>query len=180
MSCHLNYCVQCRQIDKEGVNNCRWLNFSFCHLNCLKQFYASVVTKCDLCKAELDYNRIYLRDDVKNSHLFTFICDKCFDQRKQHALSCHYCASVCYMGYGTQKLTTTGLIPKYVCSDQCMALSTECAPNISKLTQCSECGLQRKCIDIYEDSDKKKICSVCVEPFQIRHEKNFGNYNFSR
>lgn len=173
MSCHVNYCAQCKQIGKDGVGNCRWLNFSFCHLNCLKRFYSEFANKCDLCEKQLGYKRIHLRDDVKNKQLLTFVCDECFDQRKQNALKCFYCANVCYKGYGIQKLTTTGHISKYVCSDECKILSTKECGRVSKPTVCSVCELQRKCTDICQDGHMYAVCSICVETF-VRHGIKFG------
>lgn len=110
---NLNYCAECQQIDKANIFNCRWLQFDFCALTCLKQFYAKIVIACDLCERKFDQNnRVHVRDDVPN-HLqnsYAFICDECFDRRSVLATRCHYCTKVCYKGFGAQLITATGSI----------------------------------------------------------------------
>lgn len=107
----LNYCAECRQIDKENIFNCRWLQFTFCTLTCLKQFYAKIVIACDLCERAFDQNnRVHVRDDVPKhvENSYTFICDECLVGRSALATLCHYCTNICYKGFGAQLMTTTG------------------------------------------------------------------------
>lgn len=158
---NLNYCAQCKHIDKEHVSNCRWLNFNFCCLKCLQQFHDQIAFKCDLCEKQLNYHRIHLRDDVKNQQLFTFVCDECFVQRKSLAVYCYCCGNKCYKGFGTLELATSGLISKYVCSDECkIAVSLKKYGGKKRnLVSCSECGVQEKCIRFVQNGECLSICS---------------------
>lgn len=110
---NLNFCAECRQIDKANIFNCRWLQFSFCCLNCLKQFYAKIVIACDLCERKFGQeNRVHVRADVPKhvGNSYTFICDGCLDRRAAFATRCHHCTKICYVGSGAQLITTTGTI----------------------------------------------------------------------
>ncbi|XP_031622481.1 uncharacterized protein LOC116340241 [Contarinia nasturtii] len=184
----LNYCAQCKQIDKERVFNCRWLNLSFCRINCLKRFYDRVASMCDICKSSFtDYNRIHLRDDVTNTNLFTFICDECFEQRKSLLTQCHCCSNVCYKSgntpiandtsetsskspCGALELTGVGLISKFVCSNECKIL---CEKNENQkrraLGLCSECEKHGKYAQIIHNGISLEVCSEkCIETLEQR------------
>lgn len=175
---NLNYCVQCKQIDIERVYNCRWLNFNFCCLKCLQQFYDRIAFMCDICKVKLNNSRIHLRDDVKNNNgLFTFVCDECFVQRTSLAVNCHCCANKCYKGFGTVDLKTSGLISKYVCSDECriLSLTKNEKPKRLELASCSECGIQEKCIRAVQHGKCLSICSAkCLETVEQNHATKFS------
>lgn len=169
----LNYCAQCKQIDKESVYNCRWLQFNFCHLMCLKQFYLKLATECDLCKKSLDLNRIHVRDDIKsNDNKFHFICDQCFDRRSSFAVHCHCCQNVCYKGFGAQIVTESGLISKFICSSECQKKV------VHSLIACCECGIQQKCDPILYDNKIDAICvsSVCLANFKLKYGNQIGSY----
>lgn len=167
----VNYCAQCKEINNETVYNCRWLNLSFCRLKCLQQFYDQITSTCDICKQRLHFNRIHLRDDVKNNDLFTFVCDECFDQRVHKAVHCHYCSGVCYKEAGAQELTTTGLIEKYACSTEC--IKNRFAKSMKMI--CTACGIQGKCLDAFQDDQRHTICSEpCMEAFERSHAIKFG------
>lgn len=171
----LNYCAQCEQIDKGIIHNCRWLHFSFCRLRCLKRFYRKIAAKCDLCKEDLDFRRIHVRDDVINDTTFVFICDQCFDRRTTLAVHCHCCLKVCYKGFGARGLTVSGLISKYLCSSDCKTESTK----VTRLTICSVCGVQGKCDPILNDGRNYDTCtsSMCVETFEQSHQIQIGLWN---
>lgn len=172
-----NYCVQCKQIDKENIYNCRWLNLNFCCLLCLQQFFDQIALKCDICNKQLNYNRIHLRDDLKNNKLFTFVCDECFVQRNPLAVKCHYCASKCYKGFGTFDLTTSGVISKYVCSNECriMSLTKHDKRNKIELTSCSECDIRRPCVQAIENGKFRLICSMkCLDAIEKNLATKFG------
>lgn len=177
---NLNYCAQCKQIDTERVSNCRWLNFNFCHLKCLQLFIDRL--ECDICKRkfhnncteQLNYNRIHLRDDVKN--LVTFVCDECFVQRTPLAIKCYFCADKCYEGFGTWDLKTTGLISKYVCSEQCRILALTTNGHKTELVSCSEChGQEKNCTRIMQNGIVQSIrCPKCLERAVNEQKIKFG------
>lgn len=176
---NLIYCAECRQIDKANISNCRWLQFNFCRLSCLKDFYAKMLDKCDQCAENLDHNnRVHVRDDVsKNSeNTYTFICDQCFDRRFALAVHCHYCASVCYKGFTAQLITISGLIMKYRCSN-------DCQPKVlqhEELTTCSDCNSLSKCEHINFNGQWLAICSVvCLENFAKQNKISIGLFLFS-
>lgn len=175
---NLNYCAECHQIDKANISNCRWLQFNFCTLTCLKRFHAKIVVECDLCKQKFNHNnRVHVRDDVlnhiDNSH--TFICDQCFDGRSALAAHCHYCTKICYKGFGAQLITATGLIMKYRCAIDCQAKMV----NRKELTVCSECDSLSKCEDISYNDQMYAICSViCLENFTQREKNSVGSFLF--
>lgn len=174
---NFNYCAQCKEINIKSIYNCQWLNLSFCRLKCLKQFYEQNTSTCDICKKHFHYNRIYLRDDVKNNDLFKFICNECYDQRTQLAVYCYYCAGVCYKGAGAQAVTTTGLISKYVCSDECKKFSMgNDNESIKNDMTCSVCEAHGKRMHFFQDDDQKRnICStMCLELFKMNHAAEFG------
>lgn len=178
---NLNYCAQCKRIDKETVYNCRWLQFSFCCLTCLKRFYSKLAAECDLCSNRLDFSRIYLRDDIPcsdDSNSLRFICDQCFDRRTPLAVHCHCCSKVCYRGFGALNLTVSGLIPKYLCSADCRNVNTKVVGQA--LTTCCECGIQGKYDRILYDSQNYAICasSVCLESFTFKHHIKIGSFDF--
>lgn len=169
----LNYCAQCKQIDKELVYNCRWLNLSFCRINCLKQFYDRIASQCDLCKNQLNYKRIHLRDDVKNINLFTFVCDECFKKRKPLAIYCHNCSNVCYNPpFGDAfALTQSGLIAKFVCSSDCKIDENRLCETLS----CSECNKRAKCDQVVHGGNTLRICSkTCFGSLEQRLKIKFG------
>lgn len=168
---NLNYCAQCREIDQQTVLNCRWLNVSFCRLSCLKAFYEKVVKECDLCKKSLDYNRIHLRDDIQSGNLFTFVCDQCFDRRAQLLIHCYCCSKVCYKGFDTHNVTTSGLISKYLCSVDCESKST---PD-KRIAACSVCDADGKYAAIFYNNQKYSICSSsCLLGFEKSHKISIG------
>lgn len=179
---NFNYCAQCKQLDEEIVYNCRWLQFSFCCLTCLKRFHAKIGRVCDLCGKHLDFSRIHVRDDVPNdnNNTFVFICDQCFDRRTPFAVHCHSCAKVCYKGFefGAHPLTVSGLISKYLCSADCKTKSD--SMKVARTEICSECGIQGKCDSIRCDSYNYAICSstVCLENFQQSHQIQIGSIHF--
>lgn len=105
----INHCAECHQLDKANIFNCRWLQFNFCKITCLKQFYAKIVVACDLCERKFDQNnRVHVRDDVPIGNSYTFICEECLGRRSALATHCHYCTKRCYRGFDAQLMTTTG------------------------------------------------------------------------
>lgn len=109
---NINYCAECHQLDKANIFNCRWLQFNFCTITCLKQFHAKIVVACDLCERTFDQNtRVHVQDDVPKhvaGNSYKFICEECLDRRAPLATYCHYCTKRCYKGFGAQLMTTTG------------------------------------------------------------------------
>lgn len=177
----LNYCVQCKQIDKENIYNCRWLNLNFCCLLCLQRFFDRIALKCDICNKQLNYNRIHLRDDLKTNPLFTFVCDECFVQRNPLAVKCYCCENTCYKGFGTFDLTTSGLISKYVCSDECriVSLTKHGERNKIQLASCSECDIRGPCAQAIENGKFRLICSVkCLDTIEKNLATQFGLFLF--
>lgn len=172
----LNFCAECRQINKANIFNCRWLQFNFCTLTCLKRFYARIVVECDLCKLKFNHiDRVHVRDDVpkilEDSH--TFICDQCFDGRTELAKRCHYCTKICYETFGAQLMTTTGLIKKYRCSSDCQPKLV----NPKQLTVCSVCGCLNKCQTISYNDQIYAICSaMCLENFRESEKVSVGSF----
>lgn len=112
----MNYCAECHQLDKANIFNCRWLQFNFCTISCLKRFHAKIVIACDLCEQNFDRNkRVHVRDDVSKQveNSYTFICDACLQRRSALATHCHYCTKRCYKEFGAQLMTTSGLTLHY-------------------------------------------------------------------
>lgn len=171
----LNYCAECKQIDKAVLSNCRWLQFSFCRLACFKRFFAKIAIECDLCRKQFDLNnRVHLRDDVskhvENSYKFT--CEQCFDRRLALAVRCYYCHTICYKGFGAKLMTITGLIEKYRCStDCCLTTSLKC----KQRTKCSECDDISQCDRISYNGQMHTICSaICLENFAKKINISIG------
>ncbi|XP_055319578.1 zinc finger MYM-type protein 2-like [Sitodiplosis mosellana] len=170
---NLNYCTQCSQIDIERVYNCRWLNFNFCRLKCLQQYIDRIAPNCDVCKKRLNNDRIHLRDDVKNC--YAFVCDECFEERTPLAFRCYCCANKCYKGFEkTWDLTTSGLISKYVCSDECRSLSLTSGGQRKRLASCSECDGQATCVRTVQNGIFQSICCAkCLDTVENKQTEKF-------
>lgn len=173
----LNYCAQCQQINTETVFNCRWLNFGFCNLKCLNKFQNEIAPECNICEEFLDYDRIYLRDDAKISSVLTFICADCFFARSGLSVNCYLCSKICYIGYGTLKLTTSGLIPKYLCASDCDGSDGNKRKSSMTMETCAKCGIHGKCAKISCNGHEYGICTaVCLTQFGKDNSTQFGNF----
>lgn len=175
----LSYCAQCHQIGKETVYNLHWLNKSLCNLKCLKRYQSEIALECDLCNEFLKYNRIYLRTDVPSKNGLTFICVECVGGRSGLAVNCVRCEQVCYKGHGAQNVTTSGLIPKFLCSENCNALVENRQKHSMRMKSCSICGVDGKYAKIIYNGLEHGICSAwCLISFENSCGIHFGNFSF--